>query len=224
MKLFGIQVSIHWSYWIMMLFFMFNDILTLNYLGLASDVVFFSTLTSLVVGHELAHALTARKFGYQTLGITLHLLGGVALINLSRIKPREEFWIALAGPAFNLILGIPAIILFFLNPNQSFLMLTEPDPTLTLFGTGLLYFGTMNMVMGLFNLIPAYPMDGGRIIRSLLSHWDRIKVLNISNALTVLFASLFIIVGLVLASPMLMILGGVLVILVWAERKKMVIL
>ena len=224
MKLFGIPVSLHWTYWIMIAFTMSGGILTLDYVKMITDAAMLFALTLLVIGHELSHALMARKFGYQTLGITMHLLGGIAMINMNRIKPREEFWIALAGPAFNLALGIPALVLFILNPGHWLVIPCEPESIMTWAGVGVLYFTVANLVMGLFNLIPAYPMDGGRIIRSLLSHLNRVTVLNISNGLSLFFAAVFIVFGLATGNPMIMFLGGVLIFLVWAERKKMILI
>lgn len=222
MKLFGIQISIHWTYWIMVVWFLANSILTLNVGKMIWEVIILSMLAGLLIGHELAHALTARRYGYQTSSITMHLLGGIAMINMARVKPREEFWIALAGPAFNIALGLPTLLLWAINPSQLFMISGDEGTIQTVLGYGILYFSLMNLIMGLFNLLPAYPMDGGRIIRSLLSHLDKMTVLNISNGLTLIIAAFFIVGGLSMGQLMLVILGVILIMLVWAERKKMI--
>lgn len=216
MKLFGIEIAIHWSYWIMIAFFMSGSVLTLNYDKFFFDAAILAMLLILVIGHELAHALTARKFGYQTQKIIMNLLGGVAIMNMANAKPREEFWIALAGPLFNLVLGLPAWLFVMLNPFE----LAGDAQSTTMLGYMLFYFGLINIGMGVFNLLPAYPMDGGRILRSLLSRFDKRLVLNISNGLTIAFAVGFAIWGALALNPLLIFMAGVLCFLVWLERNK----
>ncbi len=105
-----------------------------------------------VVLHEFGHALTARRYGIATRDITLYPIGGVAMLS-GRLRPRHELWVALAGPAVNVVLAAilwTATRLFGATP------LVE----------GLL---TANVVMAAFNMIPAFPMDGGRVLRAILA-------------------------------------------------------
>jgi Zn-dependent protease/CBS domain-containing protein len=125
--------------------------------------------------HELGHSLVARRLGIQVRDITLLPIGGIAqLVALPR-RPLQELLIALAGPAVNFALAIGlglALALVggagvILNPRHLSYMLMEPRNPLSL----LVYLLAANLVLGLFNLVPAFPMDGGRVLRSLLAMW-----------------------------------------------------
>ena len=120
-----------------------------------------------VVVHEFAHALVARRFGVQTRGITLFLFGGVATLECEPPSPRAEVAIALAGPAMSGLLAVAAAgITFGLD--------ALGDSTLVA-SAGLVasYVAIANAALALFNLIPAFPMDGGRVLRALLWHWQK---------------------------------------------------
>lgn len=107
-----------------------------------------------VLLHELGHALTARRFGIETKRITLWLLGGVAQMEKIPREPQKELWIALAGPAVSF-----ALALFF--------RLASADAGALGFLTH--YLALVNVMLGLFNLLPALPLDGGRVYRALLA-------------------------------------------------------
>jgi stage IV sporulation protein FB len=110
-----------------------------------------------IVAHELGHALTARRFGVHTLDIVLTPIGGMARIVDMPSTPRHEIVIAVAGPIVSLAIGVTALAALFLLPL----------PALALDGLGILTW--INLMLGLFNLIPALPMDGGRILRGYLA-------------------------------------------------------
>ena len=122
--------------------------------GLASALLLLISITA----HEFGHSLTARAFGYDTRDITLSLLGGCAsLIALPR-KPSQEFLTAIAGPAVSFaISGLALLLLAFLPVN---------DPWTAMV---LSYTMWMNLMLGGFNLLPGFPMDGGRVFRSVAS-------------------------------------------------------
>jgi Zn-dependent protease/CBS domain-containing protein len=128
-----------------------------------AGVFFILLLFVFVVMHEYGHALTARKYGIKTRDITLYPIGGVARLERMPEKPIEELWVALAGPAVNVA---AAIVLFgYLVVSGTF----QPVGSLTI-STGSLVERLMavNLWLVLFNLIPAFPMDGGRVLRALL--------------------------------------------------------
>ncbi len=128
-----------------------------------SGVFFILLLFVFVVMHEYGHALTARKYGIRTRDITLYPIGGVARLERMPEKPIEELWVALAGPAVNVV---AAIVLFgYLIVSGTF----QPLTSLSI-STGSLIERLMvvNLWLVLFNLIPAFPMDGGRVLRALL--------------------------------------------------------
>jgi Zn-dependent protease/predicted transcriptional regulator len=116
-----------------------------------------------VVLHEFGHALTARKFGIRTQDITIFPIGGVAVIK-DRPKPVEEFWIAIAGPLVNVAIAAVLGGIYFAIHGQL------PSLRLNLAGVGILEaVFAANVFLPVFNMIPAFPMDGGRVLRALLA-------------------------------------------------------
>ncbi len=133
--------------------------------GLSGGIhpLFIVALFGCVVLHELGHALMARRFGIETLDITLYPIGGVARLERMPRAPGAELLIALAGPAVNFaivaaLMGLEALGLGGIKSGSSV-------------GSFLASMMLVNLVLGLFNLIPAFPMDGGRVLRALLSGW-----------------------------------------------------
>lgn len=112
-----------------------------------------------VIAHELSHATVARRFGVEMRGITLFIFGGVAEMADEPPSPKVEFWIAVAGPIASFVVGG---LLFALGA-----ALALPTAAAAVVG----YLATINVVLAVFNLIPAFPLDGGRILRSILWHW-----------------------------------------------------
>ena len=149
---FGIPVYLDFSLIILLVLFV------TNFGSFVYGVSFALALALSIVAHELGHALTARVFGYATRDITLSLLGGCAsLIALPR-KAWQEFLTAIAGPAVSFaISGLSWLMLIFLPIN---------DPWTA---TVLSYTLWMNLMLGGFNLLPGFPMDGGRVFRSVAS-------------------------------------------------------
>jgi Zn-dependent protease/CBS domain-containing protein len=149
--------------------------------------------------HEYGHALTARKFGIKTRDITLYPIGGVARLERMPEKPIEELWVALAGPAVNVV--IAAVLFGYLILTRTF----EPLTNLTV-STG--SFVERLMIVNLwlvgFNLIPAFPMDGGRVLRALLGlRMEYVRATQVAASVGQGFAFLFGIIGL-FSNPMLL--------------------
>jgi len=128
-----------------------------------------------VVLHELGHALMARVFGIGTENITLFPIGGVARLRSMSDKPFEEICIALAGPAVNLVLAAmlaPLAILNILLDVKVGNVLYSPELGLGVaLGRLAFWLWSANVMLLLFNLLPCFPMDGGRVLRALLSLW-----------------------------------------------------
>lgn len=198
-KFSGIRVQIHWTFWLL---FLFIGFLVFSKEGTFTDLLWYSLfivgLFVCVVLHEFGHALTARKFGISTRSITLLPIGGLASLKKIPDNPKEEFLVAAAGPAVNVVI---AIILAFVVPVESFTGMDakalEEELSLITSHNFLFYLLTANIALVLFNLIPAFPMDGGRIFRALLSmKMGRIRATQIAASLGKVLALLFFLYGL----------------------------
>ncbi len=158
----GIDVNLHWTFSLTMVgFFIFFLIQSASFIVAAAGIAIISSLFVCVVLHEYGHALMARKYGISTLDITLYPIGGVARLENMPEDPKQELWIALAGPAVNLVI---AGVLYMLSGFSGTTVVVE-----SLLGNPTNYIGMMiwyNLFMVGFNMIPAFPMDGGRVLRA----------------------------------------------------------
>ncbi len=163
-KVAGIPIRIHATF-LLFLVFVFVVLARGQSPAVAIETVgFFLALFACIVLHELGHALTARRFGVRTRDITLLPIGGVARLERIPEKPSQEIAIALAGPAVNFL--IAAVLLAILVGGGGSRLLEDQA---ALQGNFLARLLAYNIFLALFNLIPAFPMDGGRVLRALLA-------------------------------------------------------
>lgn len=178
-KLFGIEIRIDWSWLFIFVLLTWN--LSSVFSGwhpdwppvepiavaLAASLLFFGC----ILLHELAHSLVARHYDLRVRSITLFLFGGVSNIEHEPPSARAEFRIAVVGPITSIVLGIGFIVAAAATMG---LPLADARTTLTGYAqlgplaTLLAWLGPINLVIGLFNLVPAFPLDGGRVLRSIL--------------------------------------------------------
>src|SRR5690606_20890178 len=129
-------------------------------------VLFFAS----VLIHELSHALVGRRFGIDVPSITLFVFGGMAQMREEPHAWRPELWMALAGPITSLLLGVGFLLLGGLFAGglpegadpEAFVSNLNPVATL------LFWLGPINIILGVFNMVPGFPLDGGRVLRAAL--------------------------------------------------------
>jgi Zn-dependent protease len=207
LRIAGIPLYIHWSFWLLIIWIGISNFRKgLEPAQMAWSLIFIGLIFVCVVLHELGHALTARRFGIGTRSIVLLPIGGVANIERMPQSPRQELWITVMGPAVNVVI---ALLLFPFLGSVDF---TDPDQLeqLTLVNSDSLVFNLfgVNVFMVLFNLIPAFPMDGGRILRAtiaLFTSWERAT--RIASTAGNAIAIVFIVVGIFNFNLMLSLVG-----------------
>ena len=159
----GIQLSVHASFFLLLAYVAWEGWAAAGALGAAWSLAYMLALFACVTLHELGHATAANRFGVRVSRILLLPIGGMAEMDSIPRRSREEIIIALAGPAVNyLIIGLLMIFVRFpadWDPGYFALNFAELGRHLVL----------VNLVMGVFNLLPAFPMDGGRVFRALLA-------------------------------------------------------
>jgi Zn-dependent protease len=174
----GIPIKLHYSFLILGAIWVFYNGFHLGITGVVFAIGLGVALFGSVLLHELGHSLMAATYGISTRHITLYPFGGIAAIESEPNPGLEEFFIALAGPAVNFILAgllAPAMLINL----QVFSILVG-----------------INLAMGIFNLIPAFPMDGGRILRSaLMTRFSKRRSTIISLNVSLAWSVIFLIVG-----------------------------
>ncbi len=163
-RVFGIPVRLHFTFLLLFAFLLFVGLGSKqSFLG---DVLYIAAIFGSVILHELGHALVAKRYGVRTIEIVMFPIGGVA--RLDRMPgAREEFWIAIAGPLVNFVIAAGLFGSLAASgdlPPLSAALVAADDTLAHRIAVG-------NLVLGLFNLLPAFPMDGGRILRSLLARF-----------------------------------------------------
>lgn len=170
----GIGIYIHWTFLLLALWIIYSEfrqggnlVTSLTTLGFVLSVF------ACVVLHELGHALTARRYGIGTRDITLLPIGGVASLERIPEEPRQELAIAVAGPAVNVAIAAVLYVLIRVVGGVGLEDLLSGRVRLTSYGLGhgvfLANLLVVNLALVVFNLLPAFPMDGGRVLRAALA-------------------------------------------------------
>ncbi|MDE1856092.1 MAG: site-2 protease family protein, partial [Candidatus Micrarchaeota archaeon] len=145
-KIFGIEIDLHWTFLLLLIF----SLLVSTYFFVVIVLLFICVLI-----HELAHSVTALRNNVKVRNIMLLPIGGASMIDETKLHPKVEFNIALAGPMMSLLLGAIFGVLVIIAPMGAATQLLQ-----VLF--------ELNILLGVFNILPAFPMDGGRVFRSYL--------------------------------------------------------
>jgi len=174
-RLFGSELRVHATFFLLLAWIGAAAWANAGPQAAIENVVLVVLIFACVIAHEFGHALTARRFGIETPDITLLPIGGLARLQKMPEKPGEEVLVALAGPAVNIVIWG---VLVALGAE------TQP-PTLTEGASSPAQFlgavAAINLFLAVFNLIPAFPMDGGRVLRALLSYaMDRVTATQIA--------------------------------------------
>ncbi|MCK0143658.1 site-2 protease family protein [Aliiroseovarius sp. F20344] len=203
-RLFGSQLRVHVTFFLLLAFIGASTWSEKGPEAALWTIVFILLLFACVVAHEFGHALMARRFGIRTPDVTLLPIGGLARLERMPEKPGQEILVALAGPAVNIVIWVVLTVLFGAptEPDQLTGMAITPS-------TLPAQLATLNLILAVFNMIPAFPMDGGRVLRAVLSLFtDRIKATRIAAAAGQFVAFLMALTGLMSGNLMLVLIAG----------------
>jgi len=210
-RLFGIEIRIHLTFFLLLAFVWGTEAATQDASAALRGLALVGIVFGSVVLHELGHALVARGSGIPAKGIILLPIGGITILDEANVIPdpvngwKRDIRIAVAGPLVNLfIAGLCAFVLVTAMPGVS--LTTRP----LLHSSALLRsFVWSNLYLGLFNLLPAYPMDGGRVLRALFSRrMDMIRATQRAVRIGHVFSILFMIVGMLVSNWWLVMIGS----------------
>jgi len=194
-SLFNVDIKVHWSW--LLLFILFIDFAD------PINEILISTLTvvmifTIVLIHEFGHIFAGRKYGLNTSKVILSFLGGAAIMDegLDKLEPKKALWVAFAGPLTNLIM------FFALLPFVNIVFSGETIDVEAVNSWQLFYLLglVMNAIMFIFNLLPIFPMDGGRLLRSTLELFNVKRSFEISIRVTQVFCIIIFGLGIYLGS------------------------
>jgi len=200
----GIKIFIHWTFLILILGIVFSGIKRgYNAEAILLNLGFIGCIFVCVTLHELGHAITAKRFNFKTRDIILLPIGGLARMEGLPDKPKHEFLVAIMGPAVNIIIAL----ILFLTLKLSDASPESLDDFRITRGNFWFQLYSVNLYLAIFNLIPAFPMDGGRILRALLSiRLPRARATRIAAHIGQFIAIVFVFVGF-MYNPVLLFIG-----------------
>ena len=200
-RIFGVQIGLHYSWFIIALLITlslaaqfkvsnpdWSDGLRWG-LAILTAVLFFAA----IVAHELSHAAVAKARGLPVRSITLFALGGVAQIEKEAADAKTEFWMGIIGPITSLVIGAVCLAVTLALGWKPPEFPKNPLPAM------LMWLGYINISLGIFNLVPGFPLDGGRVLRGII-WWitgDATRATRIASRIGQLIAFGFILLGLV---------------------------
>lgn len=202
----GIRLYVHWTFllivgWIMVAGAAQGN----NLVQLLWSLLFLLSVFACITLHEFGHAMVAARFGIMAKDITLLPIGGMANIEKFPESPAQELAISAAGPIVSLVIAFLLWLAFRTYPPE---LMVVGGGGITQLPSFLYNLSLVNVVLAVFNLIPAFPMDGGRILRALLSFkLDHLRATNIAATAGKVIAVLFIVAGILIFNPFLPVIG-----------------
>jgi len=198
----GTDIRMHLTFLLLLVWFGVSGYQIAEWQGARDSVLLIVAVFTCVVLHELGHVTAARRYGITTPHITLLPIGGLAQLSRMPEKPSEELVIAIAGPLVNLV--IAGVLLLF-GADLSF----DPERIVTYGEAFISQLAMINIYLFVFNLIPAFPMDGGRVLRALLAlRIPRARATRIAATLGQGLAIAFALLGLLWGNVLLMLVAG----------------
>jgi Zn-dependent protease/CBS domain-containing protein len=212
-RIFGIRIALDWSVTVIFLLVLFqlgavlfpywhpgwNPLLIWS-VALGAAFVFFAS----ILVHELSHALMGRAYGMNVRSITLFMFGGIANIEREPPSPKAEVLMAIVGPVTSLVLGVAFVLLAAWFSNQAWMGAGDSMQAISNLGpvvTLLAWVGPINILLAIFNMIPGFPLDGGRVLRGIL--WWRtgnlIQATHMAAIVGQVLAWLLILTGIAMA-------------------------
>lgn len=200
--LLGVGIYVHWTFLLLVGWYLFMQLNQGASLPQAAvGIGFLLSVFACVVLHELGHATAARRFGIKTRDITLLPIGGLARLERMPEDPKQELWVAVAGPLVNVVIAALLLPVILLLPGLA----SEGGIPLLGGGSFLFNLAGVNVFLVIFNLIPAFPMDGGRVLRAVLA-WvsgDYVRATQAAATVGQGVAIVFGLLGLMGGYPML---------------------
>jgi len=201
-RLLGSELRVHATFFLLLAWIGAAAWLASGPLAAVVNIVFVLALFACVVAHEFGHALMARRYGIATPDITLLPIGGLARLDRMPEKPRQEIAVALAGPAVNVVIWAVLIALGAATDLDQ--LAAIEDPAAGFWGK----LAAVNLFLVLFNMIPAFPMDGGRVFRAALSMaMGRVAATRFAARSGQVLAFVFGFLGLTTGSPVLVLIA-----------------
>jgi Zn-dependent protease/predicted transcriptional regulator len=200
----NVKVFIHWTFSLLLLWIIISNFRAgMPVEDIGWTVLFVLALFFCVILHEFGHAMAAQQYGIQTRDIILFPIGGVARLEKLPEEPRQELWVAIAGPLVNIVLFLILSLYLFVSGYE----MQALDEFGIRAATILPYLASANLILAIFNLIPAFPMDGGRILRAFLSiRLPRAKATQVAGTIGQFLAILLIFYGL-FNNPIMVLIG-----------------
>ncbi|WP_333684026.1 site-2 protease family protein [Pontibaca methylaminivorans] len=202
-RLFGSELRIHATFFLLLAWIGWEGYARAGAHAALMSVLFVLALFACVVAHEYGHALTARRYGIRTVDITLLPIGGLARLERMPEQPLREITVALAGPAVNVVIW--ALLSLVTGPATMLGDVTDIPGWRAFFAQ----LAALNLFLAVFNMLPAFPMDGGRVLRALLSIWtDRVRATRIAARAGQAVAVGFALLGLFWGNVILILIAG----------------